>query len=106
MTGRPLRVLILEDRPEDAELALHELRRAGYELNWRRVDDEAGLKANLDAERDLGLGDYHQPQVNALRALKNIQGMGLDIPCGLAPVASAEDPAAAAGWVVATAEVV
>src|SRR6266700_6965669 len=39
MTGRPLRVLILEDRPEDAELVVLELRRAGYELNWRRVDD-------------------------------------------------------------------
>src|SRR2546429_556101 len=27
MAGRPLRLLILEDRPEDAELALRELRR-------------------------------------------------------------------------------
>ena len=56
MAGRPLRVLILEDRPEDADLALHELRRAGYELNWRRVDDEPGFKANLDPELDLVTG--------------------------------------------------
>jgi pentatricopeptide repeat protein len=27
----PLRVLILEDRPDDAKLMLHELRRAGFE---------------------------------------------------------------------------
>jgi len=80
MAGRPLRVLILEDRPEDADLALHELRRAGYELNWRRVDDEAGYKANLDPELDLVLADYHQPQFNAIRALKIMQDMGLDIP--------------------------
>ena len=52
MTGRPLRLLILEDRPEDAELALRELRRAGFDPSWRRVDDEAGFKANLDPELD------------------------------------------------------
>src|SRR5438552_17781776 len=79
MAGRPLRVLILEDRPEDADLALHELRRSGYELNWRRVDDEAGFKANLDPELDLILADYHQPQFNAIRPMKIVQDMGLDI---------------------------
>src|SRR5205823_2208167 len=66
MTGRPLRLLILEDRPEDAELALRELRRAGFDPSWRRVDDEAGFKANLDPELDLVLADYHQPQFDAL----------------------------------------
>ena len=34
----PLRVLILEDRPEDAELVVHELRRSGFEPTWTRVD--------------------------------------------------------------------
>src|SRR5207244_13181655 len=96
MAGRPLRVLILEDRPEDADLALHELRRSGYELNWRRVDDEAGFKANLDPELDLILADYHQPQFNAIRALKIIQDMGLDIPFVIVSGAIGEDLAVAA----------
>src|SRR3989441_12555479 len=96
MTGRPLRVLILEDRPEDAELALHELRRAGYELNWRRVDDEAGFKANLDPELDLVLADYHQPQFNAMRALKIMREAGLDIPFVIVSGAVGEDLAVAA----------
>jgi diguanylate cyclase (GGDEF)-like protein len=96
MTGRPLRVLILEDRPEDAELVLHELRRAGYELNWRRVDDEAGFKANLDPELDLILADYHQPQFNASRALKIMQEAGLDIPFVIVSGAIGEDLAVAA----------
>src|SRR2546430_17188010 len=97
MAGRPLRVLILEDRPEDADLALHELRRSGYELNWRRVDDEAGFKANLDPELDLILADYHQPQFNAIRALKIVQDMGLDIPFVIVSGAIGEDLAVAAG---------
>src|SRR5207249_8507274 len=80
MAGRPLRLLILEDRPEDAELALRELRRAGFDPSWRRVDDEAGFKANLDPELDLVLADYHQPQFDALRALKLMQDAGLEIP--------------------------
>src|SRR2546421_6734607 len=96
MAGRPLRLLILEDRPEDADLALHELRRSGYELNWRRVDDEAGFKANLDPELDLILADYHQPQFNAIRALKILQDMGLDIPFVIVSGAIGEDLAVAA----------
>ena len=96
MAGRPLRVLILEDRPEDADLARHELHRAGYDLNWRRVDDEAGFKANLDPELDLILADYHQPQFNAIRALKMMQGMGLDIPFVIVSGAIGEDLAVAA----------
>jgi diguanylate cyclase (GGDEF)-like protein len=96
MTGRPLRVLLLEDRPEDAELVLHELRRAGYDLNWRRVDDEAGFKANLDPELDLVLADYHQPQFNAIRALKIMQEAGLDIPFVIVSGAVGEDLAVAA----------
>ena len=31
----PLRVLVLEDRDSDAELMLHELRRAGFAPAWR-----------------------------------------------------------------------
>ncbi len=96
MAGRPLRVLMLEDRPEDAELVLHELRRAGFELNWRRVEDEAGFKGNLDPELDLVLADYHQPQFNAMRALKIMQDMGLDIPFVIVSGAIGEDMAVAA----------
>ena len=34
----PLKVLILEDRPADAALMVHELRRAGFDPMWRRVE--------------------------------------------------------------------
>jgi diguanylate cyclase (GGDEF)-like protein len=94
--GKPLRLLVLEDDPQDAELALHELRRAGFDPVWRRVDDEAGFKANLDPELDLILADYHQPQFDALRALKLTQQAGLDIPVVIVSGAIGEDIAVAA----------
>ena len=35
-----LKVLILEDQPDDAELVLRELRRAGYDLQHEEVETE------------------------------------------------------------------
>src|SRR6202165_2815097 len=96
MSSRPLRLLILEDRPEDADLALRQLRRAGFDPTWRRVEDEQGFKANLDPELDLIIADYHQPQFDALRALKLMQEAGLEIPFVLVSGAVGEDMAVAA----------
>ena len=76
----PLRVLILEDRPEDAELVLHELRRAGFEPDWLRVDTEAAYLANLDREWDIILADYSLPTFDAPRALHIVQDRNLNIP--------------------------
>jgi diguanylate cyclase (GGDEF)-like protein len=96
VTGRPLRLLILEDNPADAELALHQLRRAGFDPIWRRVEDEAGFRANLDPELDLIIADYHQPSFDGLRALKLLQEAGLDIPFVIVSGAIGEDLAVAA----------
>jgi signal transduction histidine kinase/CheY-like chemotaxis protein len=76
----PLRVLILEDQPADAELVLHELRRAGFDPAWQRADDEAGYLARLGDGPDVILSDYQMPQFDGLRALELLQDRGLDIP--------------------------
>ncbi len=80
MISRALRVLVLEDRAEDAELVLHELRRAGLCLEWTRVDDETGYRAHLGSELDLILADYNLPQFDALHALGILRQAQLDIP--------------------------
>jgi len=75
-----LRVLILEDRPADAELLLYELRRAGYAPDSRRVETEADYLAHLEPTLDIILADYTLPQFNALRALHRLQERELNIP--------------------------
>jgi PAS domain S-box-containing protein len=76
----PLRVLILEDRPEDAELMVHELQRAGFDPDWTRVDTEKDYLANLDVYLDVILSDFLVPQFDGLTALKRLQEQELDIP--------------------------
>jgi hypothetical protein len=43
----PLRLLILEDNPSDAELVLHTLRRAGYDPSADRVETEQEYRDHL-----------------------------------------------------------
>src|SRR5262245_469811 len=70
MTQAPLRVLIVEDREQDALLMVHELRRGGYEPIWRRVDDATALAESLDRERwDIVLADYSVPELDPIEAL-------------------------------------
>jgi CheY-like chemotaxis protein len=46
--GTAIRVLILEDEPADVQRMLRELRGAGLEPAWERVDTEADFLARLD----------------------------------------------------------
>jgi PAS domain S-box-containing protein len=76
----PLRVLFLEDRPEDAELLLFTLQRASFDCTWQRVDTQADYLAALNTPYDIILADYDLPQFNALQALRLLQERGTDIP--------------------------
>lgn len=76
----PIRVLVLEDNPNDAELAIRELRRAGFEPEWRRVDSESDYLTHLATDLDLILADYKLPQFDSDQALALLNERGLDIP--------------------------
>ncbi len=69
--AEPLKVLIVEDSPGDAELLARELRRHGFEPSWKRVDSAAGLREALEAEPrwDIVLADYTMPGFDGVRAL-------------------------------------
>jgi PAS domain S-box-containing protein len=76
-----IRVLLLEDRATDAEIMIWELRRAGFEPEWERVEDEAGFREKLDPALDLILADYNLPTFDGLRALDLVTAGRFDIPC-------------------------
>jgi PAS domain S-box-containing protein len=80
MEVMPLKVLLVEDRESDALLILNELKRAGFEPEWHRVENEPDYLAALDTIPELILADYALPQFDALRALELLRQRGLDIP--------------------------
>jgi len=59
----PLHVLILEDRPTDAELMLRTLRQSEFDPTWQRVETEAEYLAHLHANLDVILADYSLPSL-------------------------------------------
>jgi signal transduction histidine kinase len=77
----PLRVLLVEDSEDDAQLLLVEMRRGGYEPTWQRVAQAAAMKAALAASPwDLVISDYRMPGFSAFDALHVLQESGLDLP--------------------------
>lgn len=66
----PLKVLLIEDNPDDTALTLRALRQAGYNPDWRRVETEAEFLDALRGDPELVLSDYCLPQFNGLRALE------------------------------------
>ena len=76
-----IRVLLLEDNPQDAELVERELRRASMPASFRRVETEAAFRAALEhSDPDIILADYHLPQFDGISALRIATRLVPDIP--------------------------
>ena len=71
---KELRVLLLEDRPADAELVMRELRKIGIHFAGQTVASEADFLAQIRAAPpDLILADYSLPAYNGPAALTAAQ---------------------------------
>jgi PAS domain S-box-containing protein len=89
-----LRLLILEDEPNDAELEIAELEAAGYECAWERVDTREDFLDRLGSEEyDLILSDYALPSFDGLTALKLLRERAPHIPFILVSGTLGEDAA-------------
>lgn len=91
---RELRVLILEDVPTDAELMVHELRRAGIAVVPRRVSTrEAFTDALEDFQPDVVLLDYHLPHFDGKSAIQIARSTRPEVPLIVVTGTLADEPA-------------
>ncbi len=88
-----LNILLVEDSPDDADLAVAEMRRAGFDPKWIRVENEADFLAEIKKSPDLILSDYSMPQFTGLRAAELLKASGLNIPFILVSGTVGEDVA-------------
>ena len=81
MASQPLRVLMVEDRAEDAELAIRELRRAALDCQTERVDEaDAFRRALVEFRPDIVLADYTVPGFGGMAALEILKNDAPTIP--------------------------
>jgi two-component system, cell cycle sensor histidine kinase and response regulator CckA len=76
-----LRLLIVEDSEDDAQLLLRELRKGGIEAFWKRIDTANAMESALvSGAWDCITSDYVMPAFSGLEALRIARESGLDIP--------------------------
>ena len=79
--GKIMRLLIIEDSENDALLLLRELRKGGYQPEYKRVDTEIAMIEALEKDKwDIIISDYSMPQFNGIAALKISQKYKPDLP--------------------------
>ena len=77
----PLRVIVVEDRPDDHELLIRELERGGYAPQTVRVDtSEAFREVLAEPGWEIIISDYVMPRFSGLVALEILHHSGVDLP--------------------------
>src|SRR5689334_24618781 len=84
---------MVEDSEDDAFLIRRELTKAGFDLDWKRVEREMDFVHALEHEWDLIISDFHMPEFDGLRAFAVYRELGLDTPFIFVSGALGEDRA-------------
>jgi two-component system, cell cycle sensor histidine kinase and response regulator CckA len=89
-----LKVLLVEDSEEDAELVALALRRGGYDVSMKRVDTRPAMEEALGSgDWDVVVADYAMPQFTLSEALKMVREKELDVPFLIVSASIIEDAA-------------
>ena len=68
---QPVKLVLVEDMPMEAEIAIRQLESGGFSCNWKRVDSEQLLRRTLaESNPDLILSDFTLPGFDGLSALE------------------------------------
>ncbi len=79
--SQPLKVLLIEDSEDDAQLVILELRRGGFKPEYVRVETAPELREALGQQKwDVVLSDYNLPEFDVQSGLAIVQETGMDIP--------------------------
>lgn len=89
-----LRVLCVDDSPDDAELNVMALQRHGYVIEHERADTPDGAQRLLiERQWDLILCDYSMPKFGAFAMLELLRELQIDSPCLIVSGAIGEEAA-------------
>ncbi|HLA73507.1 MAG TPA: diguanylate cyclase, partial [Steroidobacteraceae bacterium] len=78
---QPVRLVLVEDMPMEAEIAIRQLESGGFSCNWKRVESEEVLRRTLrEAKPDLILSDFTLPAFDGLSALEVAREVAPDTP--------------------------
>src|SRR5688572_25756845 len=82
MTRQTLRVLLVEDSEDDAELIKRQIERVnGFDLFIERVETEAQVRIALHTKSwDVVICDFNMPRLDALKVLDILEHFNLDLP--------------------------
>ena len=97
MNPRPLRVLVVDDSANDAELIIAELQRGGYDVSSERVQTAGAMREALGRVRwDMVVSDYSMPTFSGPAALEVLKATGQDLPFIIVSGTIGEESAVAA----------
>lgn len=89
---KSIRLLIIEDSEDDAELLVRKVEKSGYKITYSRVESEKEMKSALQQEAwDLIISDYSLPNFTELSAINLINQLNIDIPFIIVSGAIGED---------------
>jgi diguanylate cyclase (GGDEF)-like protein/PAS domain S-box-containing protein len=78
---QPVKLVVIEDIPTEAEIAIRQLESGGFSCNWTRVDSEAAFRRRLaESAPDLILSDFTLPGFDGISALEIARAVRPDIP--------------------------
>src|SRR5215217_5510317 len=76
-----LRILLIEDSEDDANLVLREIQRGGYQIEWERVETAEAMESALTHQTwDLIICDFSLPHFSAPHALALLKKTNIDLP--------------------------
>jgi DNA-binding NtrC family response regulator len=76
-----LRALIVEDSEDDCALLVRTLRQGGYDVQHKRIDSAAALRAGLDEENwDIVISDHSMSGFSGTAALAMVREKDSEVP--------------------------